>query len=70
VPDTRKIAVQCGAERADGDDVAFLPGAALAGVEQCTVTVVDKRRKRRTAEVQAPEARRYTCFAGSDDTCQ
>ncbi len=70
VPDTRKIAVRCGAAKADGDDVAFLPGGDLAGVEKCSVTVVDKRRKRRTAEVLAPEARRYTCFAGPADTCE
>lgn len=70
VPDTRKIAVRCGAAKADGDEVAFLPGGDLAGVEKCAVTVVDKRRKRRTTEVMAPEARRYTCFAGPADICE
>jgi len=68
-PNTRKIAVRCGEQHADGESQAFLPSASIEGME-CSVTVVDKRRKRRTAEVEAPEARTYTCFAGDADVCE
>ncbi len=70
MPDTKKMKVECGGQSADGDDVVFLPGSSLEGVEACTIIAIDTRRKRRTAEVQTPEAREYSCFAGAEDVCQ
>ena len=67
---TKKMKVSCGGPSADGVDVVFLPGDSLEGGEACTVTAIDTRRKRRTAEVKAPEAREYTCFAGGEERCE
>ena len=64
---TKRITVRCGAVSGQGDERAIVSGN---GLGDCTVTAVDRRRKRMTATVQDVEHREYACFRNSETTCE
>lgn len=67
LPGTAKITVRCGSTSAEGTDRAVVSATDL---EACTVTVLDRSRRRLTALVSEPHAGEYRCFEGGESVCQ
>ena len=64
--DTKRITVRCGSSSGHGDARAIV--ADPSG--DCTVTAVDRQRRRLVTTVRKVRAREYTCFRDGERSCQ